>query len=92
MTGARKIRVESDDKDHVRLIKAIRRQYQWSQRRLAIELEVRRNTISRWENGESEPSAHSLKLIKALFPELTEKVMHPAVAIPPQNADDLEAS
>lgn len=67
MTGARKVRVESEDKDHVRLIKAIRQQRHWSQRQLAIAIGVRRNTVARWESGESEPHEAWLKIIKPLL-------------------------
>lgn len=69
VTGARKPEVKPQDKQHVRMLKAIRQARRWSQMRLAIELEVRRNTIWRWENGETEPSAHSQKLISLLFAE-----------------------
>ncbi len=69
MTGARKVQVHAQDKPYARMLKGIRQARHWSQLRMAIELEVRRNTIWRWETGVSEPSAQAQKLIMLLFSE-----------------------
>ncbi len=68
MTGARKVQVSPQDKQHVRLIKAIRQERHWSQQRLAQELGVARSTVAAWETGSREPHPAWLKLIRALDP------------------------
>lgn len=48
---------------------ALRKQHGLTQEDLAKKLYVTRQAISRWENGETEPSIDMLKLISATFDE-----------------------
>ena len=48
-------------------IKTIRKNKGYSQEELASKLHVTRQTISKWENGQSEPGANILKELADLF-------------------------
>lgn len=48
-------------------IKAIRRSKGLSQQELAVKLNVVRQTISKWEQGETVPNTETLKLLSKLF-------------------------
>ena len=48
-------------------IKAIRRSKGLSQQELAVKLNVVRQTVSKWEQGETVPNTETLKLLSKLF-------------------------
>lgn len=68
MTGARKVKASRPGlPEYARRVMAVRQQRGWTQKQLAIELDVRANTISNWERGVSGPRPAEEKLLKLLL-------------------------
>lgn len=59
--------VADDRAYHSRLLLAIRRKHQWTQRQLAVELSVSVRTIRNWEHGVTQPNARDQLLFEVLL-------------------------
>ncbi len=48
-------------------LKALRREHGWTQKTLAMALQVDRSTVAYWESGRTEPSVDAIRQLTRLF-------------------------